>query len=248
MFGFRRDQTESAVAPGATVMVPVDGAHGRGASLMVVMVLMVVLVIVLDELEEARMRWLRCGGCDGCGGGRGDRRSVAAIAARANDTATTSRGHGRRTERRRRRRWRRARPDDGRRWRPLDRHAKVDRGGHCDLHCRPEIRVRSYYLRLRSRKNRILLQPEFRVRPEAATMRDRGRLTLLVAIASVTVDFPKSCTFVYPWIVVIVYNIYTMNILYSTMWLRRYRQCARTHTVYGAARRTDGMHVIRSGR
>lgn len=73
LFGFRRDQAESAVAPGATVMVPVHGAHGRGARLLVVMmVLVMVLVIVLDELEETRVRRLRCV-CGYGGGGRSGR-------------------------------------------------------------------------------------------------------------------------------------------------------------------------------
>jgi len=128
MFGFWSDQAERAVAAGAAVVVPVHDrcVYDGGTRGMVVMVMMV-LVIVLDEFQETGRRYgrgrativvgLLCGG--------GGRRTTGTT--RRDGSGSSSRSGGRGGPGR----WR---PDDGRRRRPLDRHAKVDRRGHCDLH------------------------------------------------------------------------------------------------------------------
>lgn len=116
MFGFWRDQTESTVpAAGAAVVVMPVRAHRRAGVVMVVL-----LAIVLHEFQETAGRCRRTAVVVRVDTG------ASAVA------AATGRGHGGRRGGRRRRR--RTRSDDGRRRRPLDRHAKVDRCGHCHLH------------------------------------------------------------------------------------------------------------------
>lgn len=60
VLGFRRDQTERAVAAGTGVMVSVDGrrgyARGGGGVGVVIMVVLMLVVIVSDELVETRRR------------------------------------------------------------------------------------------------------------------------------------------------------------------------------------------------
>jgi len=127
VFGFRRDQTERAVPGGIALVV------------MVVMMVMMVMVsvdrvalpVVLDELEQPRGLVV---------GGRGGRRRSGrrtAVVRHGNGAAAAATaghgGHGGRSRRRRRRRRGETRAD-GRRRRPLDRHAEVDRRGHGDFH------------------------------------------------------------------------------------------------------------------